>query len=397
MNFRTKTVKEIIDIFPETREVFVSNGFPQFTEDAKLESFGKFLKLETALKTKGYDIDTFENLLLERIEEIRNVADVTLKEARTGGSYNLSGLLPCPVRIPVLEKLDAFLEESDVKVDYKLEAASVGADWMAEDIRKADSADELSDVYLSAGFELFFGRRFRNLVKDDYRNLTDKPMNSDFDGLGLEDPEGVFSMVSVVPAVFMLNLEEQNGLPEPKRWSDLLKPEYEGKVSLPVGDFDLFNAILLNIYKEHGEEGVHALGRSMVSSMHPAEMVKNAGRKTEEKPFITIMPYFFTKMLMGVKSKKVVFPEDGAIVSPIFMLTRDKEDLKPLADAVFSKEIGEILSHRGLFPSLSEEVDNRLPEDARFKWIGWDYILENDTDAVIDRAMEAFNRTVGAA
>lgn len=395
MSFSQMTVKEIIDNHPETRDIFISNGFEQFKDDAKLNTLGKFLKLETALKNKKFDVDTFVALLEDKVNSNEAAADVTLKKTKTEGAVSMKGLLPCPVRLPILEKIDAYAESEGVSVTYKLEAASVGADWMNAEIRNAESTDSLADIYLSAGFELFFSRSFRDKLQADgsFRNLVETGINPRFTDLKLEDPRDILSIVSLVPAVFMLNLEEQGDLPEPKTWADLLRPEYENKVALPVGDFDLFNAILLNIYKEHGMEGVRKLGKCLIKSMHPAEMVKNAGKKVAGKPYITIMPYFFTKMLAGLKTVKVYFPEDGAIVSPVFMLARDKEGVRPLAQAVAGKAVGEILTQKGLFPSTHPEVQNVLPDYAPFKWIGWDFIENNDIDQVIEETMNVFKNS----
>lgn len=395
MSFSQMTVKEIIDNHPETRDIFISNGFEQFKDDAKLNTLGKFLKLETALKNKKFDVDTFVALLEDKVNSNEAAADVTLKKTKTEGAVSMKGLLPCPVRLPILEKIDAYAESEGVSVTYKLEAASVGADWMNAEIRNAESTDSLADIYLSAGFELFFSRSFRDKLQADgsFRNLVETGINPRFTDLKLEDPRDILSIVSLVPAVFMLNLEEQGDLPEPKTWADLLRPEYENKVALPVGDFDLFNAILLNIYKEHGMEGVRKLGKCLIKSMHPAEMVKNAGKKVAGKPFITIMPYFFTKMLAGLKTVKVYFPEDGAIVSPVFMLARDKEGVRPLAQAVAGKAVGEILTQKGLFPSTHPDVQNVLPDYAPFKWIGWDFIENNDIDQVIEETMNVFKNS----
>lgn len=395
MSFSQMTVKEIIDNHPETRDIFISNGFEQFKDDSKLNTLGKFLKLETALKNKKFDVDTFVALLEDKVNSNEAAADVTLKKTKTEGAVSMKGLLPCPVRLPILEKIDAYAESEGVSVTYKLEAASVGADWMNAEIRNAESTDSLADIYLSAGFELFFSRSFRDKLQADgsFRNLVETGINPRFTDLKLEDPRDILSIVSLVPAVFMLNLEEQGDLPEPKTWADLLRPEYENKVALPVGDFDLFNAILLNIYKEHGMEGVRKLGKCLIKSMHPAEMVKNAGKKVAGKPYITIMPYFFTKMLAGLKTVKVYFPEDGAIVSPVFMLARDKEGVRPLAQAVAGKAVGEILTQKGLFPSTHPEVQNVLPDYAPFKWIGWDFIENNDIDQVIEETMNVFKNS----
>jgi len=395
------TIFEIVNQYPQTLDVFVNNGFSQFEDEKKLKSAGKILKLESALKSKKYDVETYIKMLEDKIAETENNVDVTLKDTRKeNADINITGLLPCPVRVPLIEKFDGFLEDYqrryELKVDYKLEAASLGADFL-KNILTVDSADKLPDVFISAGFEAFFGKdsveKFKN--NDVFKDLTDFELNEDFKGLDIVDKQGHYSVISVVPAVFMVNLQELGDLPVPQSWEDIFDEKYRQKVALPVGDFDLFNGILLNIYKDYGKEGVEKLGKSLMKSMHPSQMVKNAGKKIEEKPVITIMPYFFTKMVRDSQTMKVIWPSDGAIISPIFMLTKrnKEEELKPIADYLSSPEVGEILSHRGLFPSLNNEVDNNLPENAPFKWLGWDYIYNNDIDALIKEVNTVFEES----
>ncbi|TYB32632.1 MAG: ABC transporter substrate-binding protein [Flexistipes sinusarabici] len=395
------TIFEIVDQYPQTHDVFVNNGFPQFEDERKLKSAGKILKLESALKSKKYDVETYIKMLEDKIAETESNVDVTLKDTRKeNADINITGLLPCPVRVPLMEKFDEFLEnyqkKYDLKVDYKLEAASLGADFL-KNILTVDRAEKLPDVFISAGFEAFFGKDSVERFKKNgvFKDLTDFELNDDFKGLDIIDKQGHYSVISVVPAVFMVNLQELGDLPIPQSWEDIFDEKYRQKVALPVGDFDLFNGILLNIYKDYGKEGVEKLGKSLMKSMHPSQMVKNAGRKIEEKPIITIMPYFFTKMLMDSQTMKVIWPSDGAIISPVFMLTKrnKEEELKPIADYLSSPEVGEILSHRGLFPSLNNEVDNNLAEDAPFKWLGWDYIYNNDIDALIKEVNTIFENS----
>jgi len=40
-------------------------------------------------------------------------------------------------------------------------------------------------------------------------------------------------------------------------------------------------------------------------------------------------------------------------------------------------------------------VDNHLPEDATFKWIGWDYIINNDIKKLISGINAAFRQGRG--
>ena len=56
-----------------------------------------------------------------------------------------------------------------------------------------------------------------------------------------------------------------------------------------------------------------------------------------------------------------------------------------------SKEVGEILSHQGLFPSLHPEVDNKLADENKFMWIGWDYIYSHDIPEIIEKCNNLFN------
>ncbi len=395
------SILSIVEKYPETHDLFIANGFPQLADRKVLETAGRFLKLGTALDRKGIDRKTFVQLLEERIRDDMGKVDITLREETSGkGAFHVSGALPCPVRLPLLEAFDREVQKFQLNtgqtVSYELEAASSGAGWMAEMIEKAKTASDLPDVFISAGFETFFDKdgfgRFRE--QEVFQDPIHTKMNSAFNGIDLADPRGCYGMIGVVPAVMMVNLNELNGLPMPTSWEDILEPRFEQRVSLPVGDFDLFNALLVSIYDRFGDSGVKAMGRSMLSAMHPAEMVKSGTNRKPEKPAVTIMPYFFTRMAERTKTMEAVWPKDGAIVSPIFMLAKKEsaESLKSLLAFLKGKEVGEILSHRGLFPSTNPDVVNPLPEFAAFSWVGWDWLESHDVASVIADATRLFQK-----
>jgi ABC-type Fe3+ transport system substrate-binding protein len=393
--------EKIIDIlnrYPETVEFFVNKGFDKLKNEKDRDVIGK-LSLNLILKTKGISIEGFSQMLDDFIELARNSADITLnqKTKRTKG-VKVVGLLPCPVRVPLLEQFDAFVEKNETDIEYDLKAASHGLEWLKGTVRNVEDYNELADIYLSAGFDLFFDEKlmgkfkkagvFKSGVKYD-------KFNSDFenDYMSLKDPSGDYSILAVVPAVFLVNKNELNGREVPKTWADLLKPEFEKSVSLPVSDFDLFNAILLNIYKLYGDEGVKKLGKSLIQSLHPAQMVKS-DRLTVNRPTVTIMPYFFTRMTKEGGTMIPVWPEDGAIISPVFMLTKAEKlkEMESLIDFLSSKAVGEILSHRGFFPSVNPEVENLTPRDKKYLWIGWDYIYNNNLQEQMHHCEDLFNK-----
>lgn len=388
---KNMSVKEVLELYPDVKDTFEVNGFKGLENEMILKQLSKFT-LEEICKNKGIGVDPFLMLLNDQITE--EVTDVTLMDnSKTDGSINIIGLLPCPVRIPLLEQFSTLSNMNDI--NHNLKAASEGLDWLKEDVKDADAKD-LADIYISAGFDLFFEDDLMKKFKDQkvFKDFhSDKEYNTDFNNedIQLKDPNGDYSMIAVVPAVFLVNTLVLGDRPMPKTWSDLLDPIYEGSVSLPVSDFDLFNAILIHLYQEFGIEAVKTLGKSLISSMHPAQMVKSE-KRSRIKPAISIMPYFFTKMALPGSVMKAVWPEDGAIVSPIFMLSKaDKEkELKEVTDLFMSKSTGEILSHKGLFPSVNKDVDNHL-EGKSFKWVGWDYINNNDIGSILEQCMNAFN------
>ncbi len=398
---QTDTLFSITDRYPETIAVFVSNGFPQMENPEQRDKFGKMITFDVALQLKQQNPDTFIDLLEEVISGERGGIDATLAKAaaKDENGLNVVGLLPCPVRIPLLEKYNTFyaeyLENGGTPVNTELKAASVGVDWVSKNLEGVTDPKDLPDLFISAGFDLFFDKekigKFRDqgVFEDLVKRTVENPL---FAGRGFEDPEGIYSIIATVPAVFLVNTKELNGRPTPKSWKDLLDPMWEHSVSLPVGDFDLFNAILLNMHKHYGDEGIRALGRSMIQSMHPSQMVKS-DRLTQNRPAITIMPYFFTKMTKSGGPMEAIWPEDGAIVSPVFMLAKKerKAELQPLVDFFSSYEVGDTMANLGLFPSLHGEVKNPLESGVPMMWLGWDSIRGGDLTAEIARLMDLFD------
>ena len=392
------TIWEITERHPETIQVLVDSGFPKMRDPEKRKAQGRALTLEAAAKLRQLDLQ----VLLDRLSAAARRAttgDVTLVESsatllpKEKADVRISGLLPCPVRIPILEAVQGLANrlraEEGPTLAWSLSAASVGADQLNREIALVENEDDLPEVFISAGFESFFDqtnlRRFKDRGVFVDATAPGTAQNPCFAGLDLRDPDGHFTMLGVVPAVLLVNHNLLDGDPAPRTWEDLLHPRYEQRVALPVGDFDLFNGILLNLHRLFGDDAVRALARNMLVSLHPSQTVGRFSQKAQRQPAISVVPYFFSKMTMKSKVLRTVWPEDGAIISPIFMLLRRRAlpAAEPVARLFLSRAVGEVLAHRGLFPVLSPEVDNRLPEGAPFHWLGWPFIREHDLGQLI--------------
>ena len=228
--------------------------------------------------------------------------------------------------------------------------------------------------------------------------MAPEGQNECFGDLELRDPDGHFTLLGVVPAIFLLNrsLLEQ-GEPEPRTWADVLHPRFTGRIALPVGDFDLFNGLLLHVHKHFGEQGLRALSRNMLVSLHPSQTVGRFAGKQVKQPVISIIPYFFSRMTLKSEVITMVWPEDGAVVSPIFMLVKRAAlpRAQQVADLFLSREVGEVLAHKGLFPVLNPEVDNKLPPGSTFSWLGWDYMHDHDLGQLIPEVNRIFTEGDG--
>jgi ABC-type Fe3+ transport system substrate-binding protein len=308
------------------------------------------------------------------------------------------------VRIPILERVRdlarTLRDQQGLTLAWSLSAASVGADRLNASIAAVTDEADLPEVFLSAGFESFFDQTNLRRFKDagTFVDLAPAQINADLAGLGLRDPGGHFTMVGIVPAVFLINEQLLNGEPAPRSWEELLEPRFENRISLPVGDFDLFNGILLNLYRRFGDDGVRALSRNMLASLHPSQTVGRFSTRQAQQPAVSIIPYFFSKMTLKTTVIRTAWPTDGAIICPIFMLVKRSAlpAVQPVADAFLSREVGEVLAHRGLFPVLHPEVDNRLPAEARFQWLGWDFIEQHDLGQLIPRLDGLFRASAPA-
>lgn len=384
------TLFNITEKHKEAGELLISLGFESLKDDMLRKIFGSSISLENALKSKKINVDEFITQLTERIEENKTAQN------KYKDTIRITGVLPCPVKVPLMETFEKWLggQDFDFNLNYDLKAASMGIGWIKDELI---NSDKVPDLFISAGFDLFFDKNLLGKYKSEnlFEDITGmQKYNEDFEEYNLEDPNNQYSMLGIVPAVFLVNKDELKGRNIPQSWDELLSEEYENKVSLPISDFDLFNALLLNIYKQYGEEGIRRLAKIFQKNMHPSEMVKSHMKR--EKPAITIMPYFFTWMVREGSPMELVWPRDGAIISPIFMLSKKKtkDKTKTIADFFASKEAGEILSHKGKMPSVNPQVDNQIPKENKYIWLGWDFIKENDISDLIKKCENIFNETL---
>lgn len=385
INFEEK-IYDIVQSNPNILEFLIANGFENLANEKMLNTMGKQITLTMALSAKSINKELFsENLnqFLQSKDEFNTDKSNLLNGYNSQNDVFVKGVLPCPIRVPLTDAIDDFINSysREFNIYSDLEPASNGIDSIINDLN-SDDKEKYPDIITSAGFEFFFGERMKELIdKKKIYSSESYEINDEFlqKNADLKDPKNNYHIMGIVPAIFIVNTKLLDGRKCPTSWEDLLSEEFEGKVSIPFMDLDLFNAIVLTIYAKFGIDGVKKLKRSYHQNLHPAQMVKS----NKNQAIVSVSPYFFTTMIQD-PSLIPVWPSDGAIVSPIFMISKnDKNNVNKITEFLNSQTIGEIFSFNGNFPSTNKNVDNKLNPEQKYMWIGWDFIYNNDIEKLI--------------
>jgi ABC-type Fe3+ transport system substrate-binding protein len=186
----------------------------------------------------------------------------------------------------------------------------------------------------------------------------------------------VFSIFGAMPYVLLVNHDRLKGRPAPRRIADLTNPLYEGSLGTGFAPDDITELLLLDIAKEQGEEGIRALARNIGFSGRVPQMSADA-LGNRDGCCVYFMSWFFAHAIPKRDYLEIVWPDDGAVLNPMYALI--KKDLsdpqKAAAEWLFSRELGQIMAD-GWFAHVNSAVNHTLPAEATIRWVGWDYIYE---------------------
>lgn len=383
------TLDTIAETHPELIPLFEKNGLAAYFQPETLKKLGRFTRLGTLLRSARLEPDSFINSLNASLAENQSAQ----AEEKALSQLHFMAMLPCGLRNPFKDFLEAHLLEHPERYaafDYLAEGNVNHELSYYPMLDHVSSAEELPEIMMASDVNNFFHRPFRERfvgsgVFEAYRPYAP---NQYLEKAGFSDPSGNYSMYTANMLVMAVDTERLGQKPMPGVWADLLSADFEDELVMR-GEEDFFcNAIMLPFYKELGFEAIRSLARNIRTGKHPAEMVKMADKGGDEAATVYILPYFFAKKIKNPKVK-LLWPDDGAIASPVFLMIRESAMAKhqALLDFLFSKETGEMLVGR-YFPSIHPDVTNTLPEPV--KWLGWDFLNGHDIGHLKDEIRDVF-------
>lgn len=369
-------IQAVANKAPGVIPIFEKHGMGKYFNPEVLKKIGKYIKLETILTSSNIDVAQFIdslNTAAENIGETNNTAQHKL---------HFMAMLPCGLQSPFKDLIETYItghKELFEGFNYLIEGNLNHELSYYPLVDSFASVDELPDIIIASDVNNFLHRPFieRFIDKGFFEAYTPFKPHSYLADIGYPDPSNNYTMLTANMLIMAVDKTRLGNRKMPQTWGDVLLPEFKDDIIIR-GEAEFFcNAVMLPLYKDFGLDGIRSFAPNVKAGKHPAEMVKLAEANKQESATIYIMPYFFSKNIKN-PDVEIVFPKDGAIMSPVFMLVKKsaREKHKHLLDFIVSKEMGELFVKR-LFPAINPNVDNSL-FSCSGKWIGWDFIRDND-------------------
>lgn len=394
-------IAEIISAYPETNSVFVSHGLDALVSEDGLRALGPFLTLATALRTRALDVDNFVRLLQEAAETTKTLEAPGLASIDGQAGLSLLALMPCGLKVPFSRDVSMFMDtlqgSQDMNISYAVEGNLNQELSYYSYVPKVQSADDLPDIIFSSDFNTFYGHSFQKRFVDNglftgYGQITP---SASYIQAGIPDPKGQYTVLGVNPLVMVINKDQLGDRPMPTCWEDLLHPRWKGSITLRGSSEFFCHAVLLPTYLNHGADGLRRLADNVLQGQHPSQMVKQIDKNAPGA--IYVMPEFFAHRIKNKQRMEIVWPEDGALASPVTLQVKASriEALKPVLDYLTGEELATTMAG-ARFPVPHAQVDSEV-QDKPLMWLGWDFLRGQDllkVNAAIDeiflqRALDA--------
>jgi iron(III) transport system substrate-binding protein len=243
---------------------------------------------------------------------------------------------------------------------------------------QAESANPGSDIFWSGGVGTLAA--YTNLM-EPYVSPEAKAIAPQFAG-----PKNAFMGTNVHVMVLMVNEKQLKGLPAPKSWSDLMKPEWKGKfvITDPARSGTAFIQVY-GLLKQFGREGIEKIAANAVIVQSSGQVFKSVAAG-EYAVGITIESSAYEFVVGGQKEIKLVYPSEGTYLGAEGMFivkgAKNMALAKEFYDVLLSKEAQETLLRENFRrPTRSDIAVSKLtsmPDLASLKVFPLNLQIAND-------------------
>ncbi len=307
-------------------------------------------------------------------------------ESETGVRRQLDylGFAPCPIRSEIRRRLHRHYEEARLRAGLEPKwymSSGCGDTNPYDEFWGFETEAELPALITEGGIADIFRPEFtqRWVVTGVFGPLPVPKLRPEFAEAGMADPLGVYHIYGVFPHVILVDLKRLGSRPVPASWADLLNPVYRKDVIIGGWEDEISDVVLFNFHKEFGEEGLELLGRNVRDFWSAAEMARTAGSDSPKGAAIYVLPWFFAAGNPHKEQTQLVWPLDGVLAMPLFLLGKPKVNsaAKVALDFFTGRECAEFMASVH-FPPSADFGKSTPALPGKLKWLGWDYIRSHD-------------------
>jgi hypothetical protein len=264
---------------------------------------------------------------------------------------------------------DRYNAEHETRLKGVTPMGSCGVDRYYN-ISAVETREKFPSTVTDMGYgEFFTGNFLENTEKLSWFAAVPpaKPAHPLFRSQELQDPKGIFTIFGAMPYVLMVNRRRLKGRLVPRRISDLTREEYAGSIGTGFAPEDISELLLLEIWKEQGEQGIRALARNIGFTGRAPEMAADM-TANRDGCCVFLMSWFFAHAVPKRDYLEILWPDDGALFDPLYAIFKKEENevRRACADFIFGAELGRVLAE-GWFTHINPDVKHPTPKDAGFR------------------------------
>lgn len=322
-------------------------------------------------------------------------------EPDTGVARKLAfyGNTLCPVRKELRQRLHHTFSQrfpKEAPPAWYMPAACRGPSVYADLWRWSDP-DSMPEVIAETGPGNFMRPEFiaRCVDSGTFGALPNIDVRPEFIEAGLRDPLGVYHIYGAYPYVILADLERLQGRPAPRAWDDLLHPRFARDVILGGWHGHVSRMPLLHIHRFFGDDGIKNLAQNIKALWHEAQMVKAICARNLDGAALYILPWFFAASCPRREGVRLIWPEDGAIFLPHFVMRKPAlgEAAQHAWDFLLGEDWARFLDSYRYVPARPLSGASPLP--GRLNWLGWDFVRTHDPEALYQRLSASIIESCG--
>ena len=257
------------------------------------------------------------------------IGSVAIAQAQTAVLYSSNNTETIEIALSVAKKKMPSL---------KVQQVTGGTGALMKRIQ-AEAKNPQGDILWSGGFGTLGA--YKELM-EPYKSPDLAAIPAEFRG-----PDNLWVGTNVHLMVIMVNEKQLQGLPAPKTWSDLMKPEWKGKFAITDPSKSATAYMLVyGLLKQFGREGLEKIAANAVVTSSSGTTYK--GTATGEYPVGLTIEYAAQEYVAGgQKEIRLVYPSEGSYLAPegmfIFKGAKNAEAAKAFYNILLSKETQEEL------------------------------------------------------